>query len=39
MMLEDVLGPLWVYLRFGDVPSWWVVGGGCCCLAHSRGTS
>ena len=28
MMLEDVLGPLWVYLRFGDVPSWWVVGGG-----------
>jgi drug/metabolite transporter (DMT)-like permease len=28
MMLEDVLGPLWVYLRFGDVPSSWVVAGG-----------
>ena len=28
LLLEDVLGPLWVYVRFGDVPSTWVVAGG-----------
>ena len=28
LLLEVVLGPFWVYLRFGDVPSAWVVGGG-----------
>ena len=28
LLLEVVLGPLWVYLRFGDVPSPWVLAGG-----------
>ena len=28
LLLEDVLGPLGVYLRFGVVPSAWTVGGG-----------
>ena len=36
MMLEDVLGPLWVYLRFGDVPSSWVVAGGGAAAWHTR---
>ena len=37
MMLEDVLGPLWVYLRFGDVPSSWVVAGGVLLLCTLTG--
>ena len=28
MLLEVVLGPLWVHVRFGDVPSSWTVAGG-----------
>ena len=28
MLLEDVLGPLWVFARFGEVPSPWVLAGG-----------
>ena len=28
MLLEDVLGPLWVFVRFGEVPSPWVLAGG-----------
>ena len=27
MLADDVLEPLWVFLRFGDVPSWTVAGG------------
>ena len=26
--METALGPLWVFLRFGDVPSAWTVAGG-----------
>jgi hypothetical protein len=33
MLLEDVLGPFWVYLRFGDVPSAWTFAGGALLLA------
>ena len=33
MLLEDGLGPLWVYLRFGTVPSPWTVAGGALLLA------
>jgi drug/metabolite transporter (DMT)-like permease len=32
-LLEVVLGPLWVYMRFGDVPSLWTVAGGAVLLA------
>ncbi|CAE8590130.1 unnamed protein product [Polarella glacialis] len=28
MLLELMLGPVWVYARFGDVPSLWTVAGG-----------
>ena len=28
MMLETLLGPFWVFLRFGDVPSTWTLAGG-----------
>ena len=28
MMLETLLGPFWVFLRFGDVPSSWTLAGG-----------
>eukprot|EP00929_Paragymnodinium_shiwhaense_P120910 TRINITY_DN92982_c0_g1_i1.p1 TRINITY_DN92982_c0_g1~~TRINITY_DN92982_c0_g1_i1.p1 ORF type:complete len:361 (-),score=65.43 TRINITY_DN92982_c0_g1_i1:353-1435(-) len=28
MLMETVCGPLWVYLRFGDVPSVWTMAGG-----------
>lgn len=28
MLADDVLEPLWVFLRFGDVPSMWTVAGG-----------
>ena len=28
MLTEDVLGPLWVFVRFGDIPSPWTVAGG-----------
>jgi len=28
LLLEDITGPLWVYCRFGDVPSAWTMAGG-----------
>jgi hypothetical protein len=28
MLLEDLLGPLWVYVRFGEVPSAWTLAAG-----------
>jgi len=28
MLFEVVLGPLWVWVRFGDVPSVWTLAGG-----------
>ena len=33
LLLEDITGPLWVFCRFGDVPSPWTVGGGVLLLA------
>jgi hypothetical protein len=33
MLLEVVLGPLWVHVRFGDVPSVWTVAGGAVLVA------
>ena len=33
MLLENLFAPLWVYLRFGDVPSAWTVAGGTLLLA------
>lgn len=33
MLLEDLLGPLWVFVRFGDRPSVWTVAGGALLLA------
>ena len=32
-VLEDVLGPLWVFLGFGEVPSLWTFIGGALLLA------
>jgi len=28
MLLEVILGPFWVFLRFGELPTVWTVGGG-----------
>jgi len=28
LLMETVCGPLWVFLRFGDVPSAWTIAGG-----------
>lgn len=28
MLCEDVLGPFWVFVRFGDVPTPWTLAGG-----------
>lgn len=28
MLLEDFLGPFWVFVRFGEVPTTWVLAGG-----------
>ena len=33
MLLEGILGPVWVFLRFGDVPSVWTIAGGALLLA------
>ena len=33
MLLEVILGPLWVHVRFGDVPSLWTVAGGAVLLS------
>ena len=33
LLLEVLLGPLWVWLRFGDVPTPWTVAGGALLLA------
>ena len=32
-LLENILAPLWVFARFGDVPSAWTVAGGALLLA------
>ena len=32
-LLENILAPLWVFARFGDVPSGWTVAGGALLLA------
>ena len=32
-LLENILAPLWVFARFGDVPSAWTVAGGAILLA------
>ena len=32
-LLENILAPLWVFARFGDVPSAWTVAGGGLLLA------
>lgn len=37
MLLEVVLGPMWVCLRFGDVPSAWTITGGAALLATLAG--
>jgi drug/metabolite transporter (DMT)-like permease len=37
MLLEVVLGPMWVWLRFGDVPSAWTLAGGTVLLATLAG--
>jgi len=38
LLMETICGPLWVFLRFGDVPSVWTVAGGavlvCALAAH-----
>ena len=28
LLMETVCGPLWVFFRFGDIPSVWTLGGG-----------
>lgn len=36
LLVETVCGPLWIFLRFGDVPSSWTIAGGAvllCALA------
>ena len=36
LLMETVFGPIWVFLRFGDVPSPWTIAGGAvlvCALA------
>lgn len=32
-LLEVLLGPFWVFVRFGDVPSAWTVAGGTVLMA------
>ena len=32
-LLENILSPLWVFARFGDVPSSWTIAGGAVLLA------
>ena len=36
-LLENILAPLWVFARFGDVPSAWTVAGGALLLATLKG--
>ena len=33
MLCEDVLGPLWIFFRFGDIPSPWTFAGGAVLLS------
>ena len=33
LLLENLLGPTWVFLGFGDVPSAWTFGGGALLLS------
>jgi drug/metabolite transporter (DMT)-like permease len=37
MLLEVILGPLWVWVRFGNVPSAWTLAGGVLLLATLAG--
>ena len=36
-LLEMVLGPLWVYFSFDELPSKWTFIGGGCSSSHSQG--